>query len=51
LLDRVSGDEVDEQEDEADYQPDNREGIEDALEKQFQLLVPNGKLSDPRARA
>jgi hypothetical protein len=32
LLDRVSGDEVDHQEDEADYQPDYWEGVEDALE-------------------
>jgi hypothetical protein len=36
LLDGISGDEVDEQEDNADYQPDYREGVEDALEKGFQ---------------
>jgi hypothetical protein len=33
LLDGVSGDEMDEQEDQGDYQPDYWEGIEDALEK------------------
>jgi hypothetical protein len=33
LLDGVPGDEMDEQEDQGDYQPDYREGIEDALEK------------------
>ena len=33
LLDGVSGDEVDQQEDGRDYQPDYREGVEDALEK------------------
>ena len=34
--DGVSGDEVDEQEDEADHQPDYWEGVEDALEDGFQ---------------
>jgi hypothetical protein len=33
LLDGVSGDHVDEQEDEAHYQPDYWEGVEDALEE------------------
>jgi hypothetical protein len=33
LLDGVSGDEVDEEEDERDYQPDYWQGVEDALEE------------------
>jgi hypothetical protein len=33
LLDGVSGDEVDEQEDEAYHQPDYWQGVEDALEE------------------
>jgi hypothetical protein len=37
LRDGVAGDEVDEQEDEAHDQPDDREGVEDALEYGFQI--------------
>ncbi|MGA9552287.1 MAG: hypothetical protein WBR30_08550, partial [Candidatus Sulfotelmatobacter sp.] len=33
MLDRVSGDQVNEQEDETYYQPDYWEGVEDALEE------------------
>jgi len=36
LLDGVSGDEVDEEEDQTYYQPDDREGVQDALEEGFQ---------------
>jgi len=50
-LDGVSGDEVDHQEDEAYYQPDYWEGVEDALEEKFQLLVPSCQLpSQPEQR-
>lgn len=35
LLDGISGDEVDQQEDEANYQPEDWEGVEDALEEGF----------------
>jgi hypothetical protein len=47
LLDGVSGDKVDQEEDEADYQPDDWEGVEDALEDSFQfsLLSKAGMLS------
>ena len=38
LLDRVAGDQVYEKKDETDDQPDDREGVEDALEKGFQGL-------------
>jgi hypothetical protein len=34
-LDGVSGDEMDQEEDEAYYQPDYWEGVEDALEEGF----------------
>jgi hypothetical protein len=37
LLDGISGDEVDEQEDEAHDQPDDRQGVGDALEDGFQF--------------
>ncbi len=37
LLDGVSGDEVDEQEDEAYHQPDDGERVEDALKDGFQF--------------
>jgi hypothetical protein len=36
LLDGVPGHEVDQEKDKAYYQPDDREGVEDALEKSFQ---------------
>ena len=39
LLDGVSGDEVDEQKDEAHDQPDYGQGVEDALEDSSQFLV------------
>ena len=45
LLDGISGDEVDQQEDEADHQPDDREGVEDALEDSSQLPVLGTQLS------
>jgi hypothetical protein len=45
LLDGVSGDEMNKKEDEAYYQPDYWEGVEDALEEKFQLPVPSGQLS------
>jgi hypothetical protein len=41
LLDGVSGDQVDQEEDEAYYQPDYWDGVEDALEEEFQLPVPS----------
>ena len=44
LLDGISGDEVDEQEDEADHQPDDWQGVEDALEEEFQLSVLSYRL-------
>jgi len=43
LLDGVSGDQVDQEEDETYYQPEYWEGVEDALEKEFQLPVPSGQ--------
>jgi hypothetical protein len=45
LCDGVSGDEMDEQEDEAYYQPDDWEGVEDALEEGFQLSVLGSQFS------
>lgn len=50
LLDRISGDKVNEEEDEADHQPDHRQGVEDALEKSSQFSVlrdcsPVGRLN------
>jgi len=41
LLDRVSGDEMNEEENERDDEPDNWQGVEDALEERFQELVPS----------
>jgi len=38
-LDRISGDQVDEEEDQGDYEPDDWQGVEDALEEGFQALV------------
>lgn len=38
LLDGVSGDEVDQEENQAHHQPDDWEGVEDALEEGFQSL-------------
>jgi hypothetical protein len=38
-LDRVSGDQVDQEEDKRNYEPDHREGVEDALEEGLQELV------------
>jgi hypothetical protein len=37
LLDGVSGDEVNQQEDKTDYQPNDWECVEDALEEEFQI--------------
>jgi len=37
LLNRVPGNQVDQEEDQAHHQPDNWEGIEDALEEGFQF--------------
>jgi hypothetical protein len=39
LLDGIAGDEVDQEEDQAHYQPDDWEGVEDALGYSFQLSV------------
>ena len=39
LLDGISRNEVDEQEDKADHKPDDRQSIEDALEDTFQFSV------------
>ena len=39
LLDRVSGDQMNEKEHEADHQPDYWQGVEDALEDGFQETV------------
>ncbi len=39
LLDGITGDQVDEQEDKTYYQPDYREGVENALEEAFQMSV------------
>ena len=44
LRDGVSGDQVDQQEDEAHDQPDYRQGVEDALEDSSQLSVPSSLL-------
>ena len=41
LLDGVSGNEMNKQEDERDDQPDDRQSVEDALEEKFQLSVPS----------
>jgi hypothetical protein len=40
LLDGVSRDEVNQEEDQGDDQPDYWEGVEDALEKSSQFSVP-----------
>jgi hypothetical protein len=39
LRDGISGNEVDQKKDEAGDQPDDREGVEDALEYRFQWLL------------
>jgi hypothetical protein len=39
LLDGISGDEMDEEKDKADHQPDDRQGVEDALEESSQWSV------------
>jgi hypothetical protein len=44
LLDGVSGDQVDQEKDEAYYQPDYWDGVEDALEEELQLPVLCGQL-------
>jgi hypothetical protein len=36
----IAGDQVNQQENDADYQPDDWEGVEDALEERFQFSVP-----------
>jgi hypothetical protein len=38
---------VDEEEDEADDQPNDREGVEDALKEGFQLSVPSSQYPVP----
>jgi hypothetical protein len=45
LLDRVSRDQVDQEEDEGHDQPDDWESIEDALEERFQLAVLSSRFS------
>ena len=48
LQDGVSGDEVDQQEDEGDDQPDDWQGVEDALEKRLRINVVGGsQISGP----
>ena len=47
LLDRISGNEMDQQEDERHDQPDDRQGVEDALEKgrsSSELRLPASRL-------
>jgi hypothetical protein len=51
LLNGVSGDEVDQEKDETHYQPDYWEGVENALEEDFQSVsqlpvVPVAAMSD-----
>jgi hypothetical protein len=43
LLDGISGDKVDHQKDERDDQPDDREGVENALGYGFQFSVLGGR--------
>lgn len=45
LLDGVAGHQVDQEEDEAYYQPDDWEGVEDALGYSSQLSVLSSQLS------
>ena len=47
LLDGVSGDEMDQEEDEADYQPDYREGVEDALEEKSHQFFASIETAGP----
>jgi hypothetical protein len=52
LRDGVSGNEVNEQKDQADYQPNDREGVEDALEDGFQaFVILSGARSKERAES
>ena len=44
LLDGISGHQVDQEEDEGDYEPDDRESVEDALEEGLQVVV-SGRVS------
>jgi len=44
LLNGISGDEVDQQKNQAYYQPDDWQGVEDALEERFQQPVLSGQL-------
>ena len=45
LLDGVTGDEVDEQKNEGDDEPEYWEGVEDALEEEFQFSVLSSRFS------
>jgi hypothetical protein len=45
LLDGVSGDEVNQEEDQGDDQPDYWEGVEDALEESSQFSVLSSRFS------
>ena len=45
LLDGIAGDHVDQEEDQTDHQPDDREGIEDALEEGSQFSVLSSVIS------
>jgi hypothetical protein len=50
LLDGVSGDEVNQEEDQGDDQPDYWEGVEDALEKSSQFSVLGSRLRRSRIK-
>jgi hypothetical protein len=50
LLDGVSGDEVNQEEDQGDDQPDYWEGVEDALEKSSQFSVLSSRLRRSRIK-
>ena len=47
LLDGISGDEMDQEEDEADYQPDYWEGVEDALEEKSHQFFASIETAGP----
>jgi hypothetical protein len=50
LLDGVSGDEVNQEEDQGDDQPDYWEGVEDALEESSQFSVLGSRLRRSRIK-
>jgi hypothetical protein len=50
LLDGVSGDEVNQEEDQGDDQPDYWEGVEDALEKSSQFSALSSRLRRSRIK-